>query len=1034
MRLFTPIEDRDLIHHYQESLRKYAIILIRQQGHNDIANFLEEKSKIENITSINKRLNEWDKLREKLKTNKILTDFIEFDARINYLCRSIRKFLTMKAINVRDKKERQTAEHIEYSIKKWIAQGVSVKKLQEHFNQNGIAWFSLTAHPTNPSSVNSTKKLADFDKQLQNGNPETLENSIKAFLNEPLIDIKKKTPDEELDETLIALKNIYESHKAAYQHFENVLTPHGIRVENPLIKPCIWTLGDGDGNPNQNEKNLSEGIQTLKSNIREKYRQDINELMKQCPTDTKKALSAIKEKIDNYTDSEELIADLNTLYEKKFIEESAQKSLMTLMQQVKTFQFRYAAIDLRHNSADIMSSLSKIIEKIYPEEVDFALSDIEKIYKALPQSKKAECQLVVKKLEESQYNKEEDLINDLQSLNGHNDESDRRIAKLIKLIQKQGLTFTDQSTQHQIDKITEWLQQEDSLKKLNAITQSNTFDRITERFKVVANHPEMFEKIIIAENKGTNSLLASLLLLKISGGNPDTIDFVPLVESLPDLKKVHLTMKSLFEMPIYLSHLKKRKKFIAQIAKSDTVRRHGRGVEFNQEETIKELFETFIEMQEKNELLNDVKLSIYHGAGAALQRGGGKPTESSAKVANIVRKVCQQKEIKNFFGMGPTTLTVQGHDQCLLFSPESRSQTTIEALISQGFHASLRTAYPDVQFRSKDNDQYDKERKVISEAMLKSFHNLIQNQAFNQLFENACWNGTKLGNSSSRPSKRGDGQSGDAETVKELKGNSPKIQEQRAIGAERLGAHSRTFILAILGLLDGLESQENLHDIYLSSKSERDSQRNTAILLHMLDFNIAWKMMIGEDHPDSDSITTLAEEFEQQYLNRGIQGCIDGHSQFDKNRRTLAWLEQYTLKIARLNYKAITGHPAPENLNTQTPLEKNWPDVANQLTSRSKQLEFAHFCEAYLTHTFNQAENQGQEIRLTEELKREIKVTYAASDLSNTPIGSLMTLTSALKPGDAPINELNSEAIKLDNLEAAMSQHAHESEQTPTLI
>ncbi|CAF3266915.1 unnamed protein product [Rotaria sp. Silwood2] len=61
------------------------------------------------------------------------------------------------------------------------------------------------------------------------------------------------------------------------------------------------------------------------------------------------------------------------------------------------------------------------------------------------------------------------------------------------------------------------------------------------------------------------------------------IDIVTLSESVKDLEELPNLMSELIDDPIYRKHLFYREKLIVIIAKSDTVRRNGRGAESSQE-------------------------------------------------------------------------------------------------------------------------------------------------------------------------------------------------------------------------------------------------------------------------------------------------------------------------------------------------------------------------------------------------------------------------------------------------------------------
>ncbi|CAF4953439.1 unnamed protein product, partial [Rotaria socialis] len=237
--------------------------------------------------------------------------------------------------------------------------------------------------------------------------------------------------------------------------------------------------------------------------------------------------------------------------------------------------------------------------------------------------------------------------------------------------------------------------------------------------------------------------------------------------------------------------------------------------------------------------LKNLKIHGFSGGGAALQRGGGRVTE----VAHNHGRVARYFHAKT---MGPSLLTIQGHQMQILFSPSSIALNTLESLVAQNLHARAQT-----------------ELKPNGEHYVLPHNDKAQNSGnynFNQLFANAPWVSVILGNLSSRPSKRG-GISSINENITViiysiiilsylfkiyLRGDTPKLLNNRAITVERVSAHSGTHFLNYLSVSEGLKSlnYDELHDMYHCSKSCRDFMRNTALSLHMTDFDIAWLTMI----------------------------------------------------------------------------------------------------------------------------------------------------------------------------------------------
>jgi hypothetical protein len=247
---------------------------------------------------------------------------------------------------------------------------------------------------------------------------------------------------------------------------------------------------------------------------------------------------------------------------------------------------------------------------------------------------------------------------------------------------------------------------------------------------------------------------------------------------------------------------------------------------------------------------------------------------------------------------------------------------------------------------------------------------------FNQLFAHAPWVSVLLGNLSSRPSKRGgQGTNSDQIVVRTLRGENPKLLNNRAITVERVSAHSGTHFLTYLSVYEGLKSLDynELHSMYLCSKSCRDFMRNTALSLHMTDFDLAWQTMIGELRPDPNQITSLAKNFNPNKSGRNT------------NKETLAWLETYAYDVAKLVHKCILNKDPTDGFDLQTALKSGFSNLSQQLTIREQSDEFGRYAEAEMTNFINH--NLDFVLGPTECLT--LQSCYAAADVVNAPEGGL---------------------------------------------
>ena len=900
--------------HGQKTIRFEFINQISKE-YPQIGECLKEIFHISTNQNREERLKVYDKILNDYPFGSVERDkLIEFYAKIMDLERRVRKFLNARIYNEKIENENSTAtaDRFDYVFTRLNESGVEPEIVKKFFNENALAIFSLTMHPTNPTSFEYTVQGGlTFDQYLDEKNDYT--NHLKTLQDLP-IGGKKKTVFEEVEETIAILDIIYHTSTQVRDELEEALKdfPHYqavIDVNQPIIQPAIWPAGDGDGNENANVEALKQAVIQLKQRIKQLYLEDLDKL----------SANEVKEKFlrNEYQTPEQLIEDLQKVPQSR-----------DLIYKIRTFRYHYAQIDIRHNAIDIMETFAHLVQV-------------------------------------------NGLVKDFLSL--------------------------DLNEQKKL--IIQWLHDQEIIKKLTSTDDqllnqsSKTAGRVFGRLKLIENDLDIFNKLIIAETNSIVNVLASFLLLKASGNRVaeegTLIDIVTLSESVKDLDQLPDLLSELIDDPIYRKHLSYRGKLIPMIAKSDTVRRNGRGAESSQEQALGKVYAMVDDIREKYPELKNLTINGFSGGGAALQRGGGRVTEVPHNNGRAAR----------YFGgttIGPSLLTIQGHQMQILFSPQSICLHTLGSLVAQNLHARAQTELKPNRTHyvlpRRAPSGYD-ERKYIGffhrvcQVMRDTYFQLMGdlndddskdsgNNNFNQLFANAPWVSVILGNLSSRPSKRGgSGSTSDQVTVRSLRGDKPKLLSNRAITVERISAHSGTHFLTYLGVYEGLKAIDynELHSMYICSKSSRDFMRNTALSLHMTDFNLAWLTMIGEQHPGREQIISLAKNFQAR---KDAQNT---------NQETLAWLEVHAHDVAKLVYKCIVDKEPGHNFNLETPLKEGFSNLAKQLTIREESDEFGRYAEAVMTNFIN----HNLDHVLDKHQCSTLQSCYAAADVVNAPEGGL---------------------------------------------
>ncbi len=534
---------------------------------------------------------------------------------------------------------------------------------------------------------------------------------------------------------------------------------------------------------------------------------------------------------------------------------------------------------------------------------------------------------------------------------------------------------------------------ENKIQKItNLVNKTDQIPEIVKRLKICAKNYQQTDKFIIANTKGINHVLAVLFLLKITGNKTSqqgsNIDIVTLLESVEDLKKIFDLHQELLENSTYLEHIKHRGRIVVMIAKSDTVRVGGSGAEFYQDQASGKAFLLNKLIKEKYNL--DIEIRVFNGGGFALQRGGGRIDEVALRHAKSLLSIAHQENWSNPC-KGPSLMTIQGHQQQLLFSAGSCVINSLTNAITQNVHADLLVK--GIINNTNEDFEFNEVRKKFCDKAIEAYQKkYFANKFLNQLFANANRAGVMLGNLSSRPLKRNDKNFKITAKIsyEELCGkvtNNFDLFSTRAITLDRTVAHTGTFAIMFLSINEALVKHEfeNLHNLYNHNKCFRDFIRNQIIALHMVDLDHAWRMLIGCIRPSKKELIDLAKNFSDYKILQKMPLT-------QQNKVTMAYIDRYINKLAKNIYQIFTGsNIAIKSLNLKKLLEIYSPDLANEMNYRDHEAIFVKFTESTIVNFFN---NNKKTLLTSEDIKI-IRHSYIATNVVfNAPVATLATLTT----------------------------------------
>ena len=228
----------------------------------------------------------------------------------------------------------------------------------------------------------------------------------------------------------------------------------------------------------------------------------------------------------------------------------------------------------------------------------------------------------------------------------------------------------------------------------------------------LTNGAHAVETYIISMTESVSNMLEVLLLAK-NAGLFGRIDIVPLFETVDDLMAASETMKAMFAHPVYAEHLKLRgQQQQIMIGYSDSNKDGG----FMRANWM--LFTAQRQMAEACKE-NNVTLTLFHGRGGSLGRGGG-PTNRAilAQPPESVR--------------GRIRITEQGEVVSSRYSEPAIAKRHLEQLL----HAVLCSAgHHEVD--GTDVEAWSKVMDGLSSAAYEKYRSLVEHDRFISYFQTA---------------------------------------------------------------------------------------------------------------------------------------------------------------------------------------------------------------------------------------------------------------------------------------------------------
>lgn len=566
-----------------------------------------------------------------------------------------------------------TLKHLEMQV----GQNKKEKELTDKLKRFSVQ-LVLTAHPTQFYPGQVLGIINDLSKSLATNNTPLINMYLQQLGKTPFLQKEKPTPYNEAMSLIWFLENTFFPAAGRIISFLKSQFNDAVDDNNPIVKMGFWPGGDRDGNPFVNTDITLKVADALRGSIIKCYYLEIRKLRRRL---TFKGVE------------EQLMALEEQLYQNIFRPENKtnleKKEILQVLKKIKE------TIIFQHNGL-FLHLIENLINKVHVFGLHFASLDIR------------QDSSIHKKVFEAIATADNDFPKDYMDMPDH-----KKIAFLSKY--EEVLPETDYG-----DAIIN-----DTLESIKAIKE------------IQKNNGEPgCNRYIISHSETALNVIEVFALFKMCGWEKEamTIDIVPLIETIEDLKNAPSILSMLYKNKDYLKHLKRRNKTqTIMLGFSDGTKDGGY------------LMGNWSIYKAKEQLTSvskeyGINVVFFDGRGGPPARGGGKTHKFYASMGkNIANEEIQ--------------LTVQGQTVSSNFGTIDSAQYNLEQLIHAGISNEL--------FSTKETT-FEPEDEALIERLagesLKAYSALKNHPDFmdylTQISPLTYYSKTNIG---SRPSKRGSG-------------------------------------------------------------------------------------------------------------------------------------------------------------------------------------------------------------------------------------------------------------------------------------
>ena len=544
----------------------------------------------------------------------------------------------------------------------------------------------LTAHPTQFYPANVLGIIHDMGDAIGKNDYHTINQYIQQLGLTPFFNKKQPSPTDEAQALMWYLENVfYNAVGNIYDTIVSNVFDNDYEAANPFIELGFWPGGDRDGNPFVNAATTIKVAQLLRSSSIVCYYRDVRKLKR------KLTFGGVDTILNNLE---------ARLYENVFRPEDSNPI----------------------SNEEIIGSLTTIRQKLINEDHSLYL------------------------------NRLESLLNKVKIFGTHFASLDIRQDSRVHhaVLMDLGVLPSNYSSLSDADKIKLLGNIEGKINPAD-YTETITKDTIESIYAIQAvqemNGEAGCHRYIISNCQTAVNVMELYVLIRLCGMDQhiSNIDIVPLFETINDLSASEKIMDTLYQDPIYATHLQARKNQQPIMLGFSDGTKDGGYLQANW--GIYKAKEVLTAISRKNNII----VSFFDGRGGPPSRGGGKTHQFYASMGNQI----ENKEIQ---------LTVQGQTITSTFGTIQSAQYNLEQLLSAGVSHEL---FSDARLQMSAQD------RLILEELGNISYAIYQQLKESPLFlpylqKYSPLNYYSKSNIASRPAKRG-------------AGNTLKFEDLRAI-------------------------------------------------------------------------------------------------------------------------------------------------------------------------------------------------------------------------------------------------------------